>query len=54
MYSKLLELINQITSLEEIEIELIKNSFKPLLLNKGEFFLRRVKLINTWAFSIKV
>ena len=44
MYSKLLELINQITSLEEIEIELIKNSFKPLLLNKGEFFLEAGKI----------
>jgi len=44
MYSKLLELINQITYLEEIEIELIKNCFKPLLLNKGEFFLEVGKI----------
>ena len=35
MYSKLLDLINQITVLEEHEIELIKNSFKPLQLTKG-------------------
>ena len=40
MYSKLLELINQITVLEEKEIKLIKSSFKPLQLNKGEFFLK--------------
>ena len=39
MYSKLLELINQITVLEEKEIELIKSSFKPLHLSKGDYFL---------------
>jgi CRP-like cAMP-binding protein len=44
MYSKLLELINQITILEEKEIELIKNSFKPLQLTKGEFFLESGKI----------
>lgn len=40
MYSDLLELINQITELDEGEIELIKNSFKPLSLSKGSFFLQ--------------
>ncbi len=44
MYSKLLELINQITVLEEKEIELIKSSFKPLQLTKGEFFLEAGKI----------
>ncbi len=44
MYSKLLELINQITNLEEKEIELIKISFKPLQLTKGEFFLESGKI----------
>lgn len=44
MYSKLLELINQITPLEEKEIEIIKNSFKPLQLTKGEFFLESGKI----------
>ena len=44
MYSKLLELINQITDLEEKEIELIKNSFKHLQLTKGEFFLEAGKI----------
>ena len=44
MYSKLLELINQITVLEEKEIELIKNSFKPVQLTKGEFFLEAGKI----------
>ena len=44
MYSKLLELINQIDVLEEKEIELIKSSFKPLQLAKGEFFLEAGKI----------
>jgi len=44
MYSKLLELINQITDLEEKEVELIKNSFNLLQLTKGEFFLEAGKI----------
>ena len=44
MYLKFLELINQITGLEEKEIELIKSSFKPLPLAKGEFFLEAGKI----------
>ena len=44
MYSKLLELINQIIVLEEKEIELIKSSFKPLQLTKGDFFLEAGKI----------
>ncbi len=44
MYSKLLELINQITLLEEKEIDLIKSSFKPLQLTKGDFFLEAGKI----------
>ena len=44
MYSKLFELINQITVLEENEIELIKSSFKLLQLTKGEFFLEAGKI----------
>jgi len=44
MYSKLLELFNQISVLEEKEIELIKSSFKPLYLTKGEFFLEAGKI----------
>ncbi len=40
MYSKLLGLFNQISILEQNEIELIKKSFKPLRLEKGDFFLR--------------
>ena len=44
MYSKLLELINQITILEEKEIELIQSSFKPLKLTKGQFFLEAGKI----------
>lgn len=44
MYSNLFKLINQITVLEEKEIELIKSSFKPLSLPKGEFFLQSGKI----------
>jgi len=44
MHSKLLELVNQIVLLEKAEIELIKNSFSPLLLSKGEFFLESGKI----------
>ncbi len=44
MFSKLLELINKITVLEENEIKLIKSSFKPLQLTKGEFFLEAGKI----------
>ena len=40
MHSKLLELFNRITALEEKEIELIKNSFKPLHLAKGDYYLK--------------
>ncbi|EAQ99689.1 hypothetical protein FB2170_10264 [Maribacter sp. HTCC2170] len=43
-YSKLLELINQITILEAREIELIKSSFIPIQLTKGEFFLEAGKI----------
>ena len=44
MYSRLLELFSQIAILEKEEIELIKNSFKPLKLSKGEFFLEAGKI----------
>ena len=44
IYSKLLDLINQITHLDGKESELIKNSFKPLQLTKGEFFLEAGKI----------
>jgi len=40
MYSKLLQLINQITVLEQEEIELIKSNFKPIHLAKGDYFLK--------------
>ena len=44
MYTHLLELFSQIAKLEDNEIELIKRSFKPLHLNKGEFFLEAGKV----------
>ncbi|NND51372.1 MAG: Crp/Fnr family transcriptional regulator [Flavobacteriaceae bacterium] len=40
MYSKLIDLINQITPLGAVEIELIKSSFEPLSLHKGDYFLK--------------
>jgi len=40
MHSNLLKLLGKITELEEQEVELLKNSFKPLFLAKGSFFLK--------------
>lgn len=40
MYDKLLKLFNQITPLSTEEEELIKSSFKPLFLKKGDYFLK--------------
>ena len=40
MHSSLWELIGQITQLDKDEIELLKNSFKPFFLTKGDFFLQ--------------
>lgn len=53
MYSKLFEIINQITDLEEDEIKLITNSFKPLKLFKGEFFLEAGKISKHVGFLHK-
>ncbi len=44
MYSNLLRLINQIANVEESELEFIKESFRPLHLSKGEFFLESGKI----------
>ena len=54
MFSKLLELFNQIAVLEEKEIELIKSSFKPLYLTKGDFFLEAGKINKHVGFLHKV
>ncbi|MDH3698788.1 MAG: Crp/Fnr family transcriptional regulator [Flavobacteriaceae bacterium] len=43
-YSKLLELVSQITALEDDEIALIESSFNPLYLAKGDFFLEAGKV----------
>jgi len=40
VHSTLIQLLNQITKLEEEEIELISASFKPFSLAKGDFFLK--------------
>ncbi len=40
MYSNLLHLINGIASLNETDIEIIRQSFQPLHLEKGQFFLK--------------
>ena len=39
-YTLLFQILGQITALEDKEIELIKASFKPMELKKGEFFLQ--------------
>lgn len=44
IHSKLLEQLKQITVLENTEIELITNSFKSLVLSKGDFFLEAGKV----------
>lgn len=46
MHTRLLTLFNQITPLEKEEEVLIKDSFKPMLLAKGAFFLEAGK-VNT-------
>ena len=40
MQSNLLKLVNHIARLEQDELELIKESFKPSLLSNGDFFLK--------------
>ena len=40
MQSNLLKLVNHIATLEQDELELIRNCFKPYLLTKGDFFLK--------------
>ncbi len=44
MHSNLLKLLGQIAELDKNEIELIKTSFKPLFLAKGDFFLKSGKV----------
>lgn len=53
MYGNLLHLINQISKLEDSEIELVKESFNPLRLNKGEFFLESGKINRQVAYLNK-
>ena len=40
MYANLLSIINHITILDDDEVGLIKSSFKPHFLSKGEYFLK--------------
>ena len=40
MHSNLLKQVGQIAELDNMEVELIKSSFKPLSISKGTFFLR--------------
>lgn len=44
MHLSLLDLIGNIAKVEHNEIELITNSFKPLYLNKGDYFLEAGKI----------
>ena len=53
MHSKLLALFNKITRLEDDEIELIKESFHPLYLARGEFFLETGKINRHIGFLSK-
>jgi CRP-like cAMP-binding protein len=53
MHSKLLTLFNKITRLEDDEIELIKESFHPLYLARGEFFLETGKINRHIGFLSK-
>lgn len=40
MHKELIELFNQIAPLDEDEVRLIKSSFKPLSIKKGDYFLK--------------
>jgi len=53
MYEHLLKLISLISNIDNEEEELIRNSFKPLNLNKGEFFLKAGKKNKHVAFLHK-
>ena len=53
MHSKLLALFNKITRLEDDEIELIKESFHPLYLARGGFFLETGKINRHIGFLSK-
>lgn len=50
MYSYLFQLLNQITELDESEVELIRAGFKPFSLAKGEFFLKSGEVNEYVAF----
>jgi len=53
MHSDLLKLFSQITELEDKEIELIKNSFRPFVLAKGSFFLKAGEISKQVGFLQK-
>ena len=50
VHSELLKLLGQIVKLNKDEIELIKSSFKPKSLSKGEFFLKSGEINKYVAF----
>ena len=53
MHSNLLNLVGKIAELDNMEVELIKSSFKPLLLSKGTFFLRAGEINKHVGFLVK-
>ena len=52
-YLHILEIVNQIVKINKDEEELIVNSFKPLTLKKGEFFLKAGQINRYIAFLHK-
>mgnify|MGYP001553760750 CR=1 FL=1 len=53
MYQELLGLLNQFAKLDEQEIELIKSSFRPYHLSKGQFFLTEGEINRNIGFLFK-
>lgn len=50
MYTFLLKALEQIVPLEKMEADLICDSFKPMILKKGEFFLKEGTINNHIGF----
>ncbi len=53
MYSNLIKILNQFANLDENESELIKSSFKPYTLSKGEYFLKEGEVNKNIGFLYK-
>jgi len=53
MYSKLLKILGNFANLDENETDLIKSSFKPHSLLKGDFFLKEATVCRNVGFLQK-